>query len=222
MSHHFLRELSNLNQDLLGLGGLVEEQVRHALKAVNDNDIELAQTVIDTDSKIDDLEVQIEEECLKILALHQPVARDLRYIVAVLKINNDLERIGDLAVNISKRARLFDKEPGFEIPDTFERMAELTLRLLKKILDALVRYDLNAAKEVCVEDDPIDELNAEIYQHVKHTINTETPYRKSLIHLLTVSRHLERIGDHVTNIAEDIVYMMEGTIVRHGGVDAPE
>jgi phosphate transport system protein len=171
--------------------------------------------VIEKDLEIDHSEVEVEEECLRILALHQPVAIDLRFIVAALKLNNDLERIGDLAVNIAERALFLSRVTPPVIPFDFNEMAQRTRDMLKQSLDALVNMDIELARRVCAEDDEVDRINREMYVHVKQAIRQHPHHLEALVHLLSVSRHLERIADHTTNIAEDVIYMIEGEIVRH-------
>jgi phosphate transport system protein len=217
MAEHFQRELKKLKQQIFALGGLVEEHFRKGTLALIEGDAILAQTVIDEDLFVDDKEVEIEEACLKILALHQPVAGDLRYIVAVLKINSDLERIGDLAASISFRAKLFqaEQEPGFVLPVSLHKMAEVTQRMLQRSLDALINYDSDLARIVLADDDLVDLFNREIFDYVRERLVAGSQHAPQLIHLLTVARAIERAADHITNIAEDIIYMLEGEIVRH-------
>jgi len=215
MPKHLQKEIENLKKSILNLGARVEETVREATLAIEQRDEQLARKIIDQDYIIDQQEVTIEEECLKILALHQPVAIDLRFIITVLKINSDLERIGDLAVNIAERAAFLAAQPRTGISFDFMKMAHAARTLLKKSLDALVNLSVETAREVCAEDDEIDAMNREMYLKVQQTIAAHPEQIESLIHLLSTSRHLERIGDHATNIAEDIIYMIEGNIVRH-------
>ncbi len=186
------------------------------MKAVQQRDRQLALQAIETDHAIDQHEVQVEEECLKILALHQPVAIDLRYIIAVLKLNNDLERIGDLAVNIAQRALLLNAQPPIEVPFDLPGLAEKTQGMFRQSLDALVNMDARRAREVCAMDDEVDAINRAMYEQVKQTIRTHPEDIEGLIALLSVSRYLERIADHATNIAEDVLYMVDGRIARHG------
>ena len=215
MTVHLDREIAKLKKILLSLCGLVEERFLQAVKSIKERDATLAKKVIETDIEIDRMEVDVEEECLKILALHQPVAIDLRFIITALKLNNDLERIGDLAVNIAERSEFLATQYKIDIPFDFEAMAEKTQSMLSKSLDALVNLDCDLAHEVCVADDEVDAINREMYNQVKASIQSHPERLQSLIHLLSVSRHLERIADHATNIAEDVIYMVEGKIVRH-------
>jgi len=212
---HLQRALDKLKRSIYSLSGMVEESVRDAVRALDRRDSRLAQKVIDADLEIDHAEVDVEEECLKILALHQPVAIDLRFIVAVLKINNDLERIGDLAVNIAERAQFLATHEKVDIPFDFAGMAEKAQAMVKQSLDALVNLDAGAALAVCAADDEVDAMNRQMYLQVGEGIREHPDQVESLTHLLSVSRHLERIADHATNIAEDVIYMVRGEIVRH-------
>ncbi|MBW1851070.1 MAG: phosphate signaling complex protein PhoU [Deltaproteobacteria bacterium] len=215
MKIHFQRELDALKKMMLSLGARVEKAVRLAIKALETRDIALAKNVIDADHEIDENEVEVEEECLKILALYQPVAIDLRIICAMIKINNDLERVGDEAVNIAERVITMAKQPAMEIPFDYNLMAEKAESMLKSSLDALVNLDQDLAHKVCLADDEVDDMNRKMYDKVKDGILNEPERVGYLINLLLVSRHLERIADHATNIAEEVIYMIEGIIHRH-------
>ncbi len=215
MAKHLERELSKLKRQILSLSAMVEESVRDAVRALESRDERLAQKVIEGDPEIDSTEVDLEEECLKLLALYQPVATDLRFIVAALKINNDLERIGDLAVNIAERAQYIATHDPVDTTFDFAGMAEKAQAMVKKSLDALVNLDAKAAFEVCAADDEVDAMNRQMYLQVQEGIRRHPDQMPSFIHLLSTSRHLERIADHATNIAEDVIYMVEGTVVRH-------
>jgi phosphate transport system protein len=215
MPKHLEHELERLKRQILSLSALVEESVRDAVLALERRDERLAQQVIERDVEVDQAEVDLEEECLKVLALHQPVAIDLRFIVAALKINNDLERIGDLAVNVAERAQYLAAHDPVEIPFDFAAMAEKARNMVRVSLDALVNLDPHLAREVCAADDEVDAMNREMYLAVQRRILERPDQIAALIHLLSTSRHLERIADHATNIAEDVLYMVEGEIVRH-------
>jgi phosphate transport system protein len=215
MTLHLQREIDNLKKDILSLGSMVELSVHEATKAIETRDDALAKSVTEKDIKIDQKEVDIEESCLKVLALYQPVASDLRFIVAVLKINNDLERIADLAVNIAERAVFLATQPKVKISFDFPSMASKAQTMLKDSLDALVNQRADLAMEVCASDDVVDKVNREMYLKVQEAIHKHPEQTESLIHLLSVSRHLERIADCATNIAEDVIYMAKGEIVRH-------
>ena len=208
-------EIDSLKKQVLSLGAMVEEQVNLAIKAVEKKDIDIAQNVVQVDKKVDEVEVEVEEECLKILALHQPVAVDLRFITAVIKINNDLERIGDEAVNIAERVIYLGTRPPIDVIFNYNEMSEKTIKMLKDSLDALVSLDVDLAYRVRLQDDEVDELDRGFFNKIKETI-PENPERiGSLIHLFSISHHLERIADHATNIAEEVIYLIEGVIQRH-------
>jgi phosphate transport system protein len=217
MSMHLFREVEKLKKQILILSAEVEDSVHKAVKSISERDEKLARRVIDRDAEIDYMEVDVEEECLKILALHQPVAIDLRFIIAVLKINNDLERIGDLAVNIAERGVYLAKQEPVEVPFDFPKMSALTQSMLHRSLDALVNMDPALANAVCAADDELDQINREMYGRVKEGIRKNPERIDSLINMLAISRQLERIGDHATNIAQDVLYMINGQIVRHRG-----
>ena len=219
MAKHLQREIEHLKRDILALGARVETSVRSAALSIENRDETLAKNIIDDDIKIDEAEVEIEENCLKILALHQPVAIDLRFIVAVLKMNSDLERIGDLAVNIAERAVFLANQPRVNISIDLVDMAHKTMSMLRSSLDALINHDSVLAQRVCASDDKVDQINRQMYLEVQDKITKNPEQIHSLIHLLSVSRHLERIADHATNIAEDVIYMLEGRIVRHNSED---
>ena len=215
MPVHLQREIENLKKKLLTLSAMVETAVRDATLSIETRDYDLAQKIIQNDPQIDLLEIEVEEYCLKTLALHQPVAIDLRFIVAVLKINNDLERIGDLAVNIAERSAFLAKHQRVDVSLGLVEMAEQAQDMLKHSLDALIGLSSGLAHEVCASDDAIDAMNRQMYIKIQDAIRKNPEQLDSLIHLLSVSRHLERIADHATNIAEDVIYMVEGQIARH-------
>ena len=213
---HLRKEIDLLKKLLLSLSGQVEENLWRAVRAFEARDHDLAEEVIARDAEIDVREVELEEECLKALALHQPVATDLRFIVSVLKINNDLERIGDLAVNVAQRARFLAEQPEGHAVFDLPGMATRVQGMLRRSLDALVNMDPAAARAVCVEDDEVDAIHRQTYKLVRDAIRENPAQMDALIHVLSTSNHLERIADLATNIAEDVIYMVEGHIVRHG------
>ena len=215
MSRLLQRETDKLKKQILTLGMKVEENVHAVVKAVNCRSAELAVRVISSDPHIDQIEVDLEEECLKILALYQPVAIDLRFIIAVLKINNDLERIGDLTVNIAERGEFLSRQKQIDIPFDFLGMAEKVQAMLRESLDSLVNMDADLAYRVCAADDEVDAINREMYRQVGKEMRKNPGRIDCLIHLLGISRDLERIADYATNIAEDVIYMIQGDIVRH-------
>jgi phosphate transport system protein len=220
MSKHLRRELDKVKKKMLSLGALVEERTRNVVQAVESRDADIAQKIIDSDWEVDEMEVEIEEECLKILALYQPVAVDLRFLIATIKINNDMERIGDECVNIAERLMIIAKRPPMQFVFDYTPMAEKVQTMLKASLDALVNLDVDLAFKVITMDDDVDAIQTQAYDRIKEAIK-EYPDRVSyLINLLLVSRHLERLADHSTNIAEEVVYLIEGEIVRHGKLNA--
>ncbi len=215
MAVHLQREIGSLKNRMLSLCALVEEDLRQAVQAVDRRDPTLARQVIARDLQVDHEEVSIEEECLKLLALHQPVANDLRFIVAVLKLNNDLERIADLAVNIAERALFLSSQTPLDIPYDFSAIAEKTQAMLRQSIDALINRDADLARQVGLADDEVDAINREAFNRVTSMIKSHPDDLDSLIALLSVSRYLERIADHASNIAEDVIYLIEGKIIRH-------
>ena len=215
MSLHLKREIEKLKNKLLKLGSLVEAAVQQATVAMKDRDIKLAKLVIDRDILIDEMEVDVEEDCLKILALHQPVAIDLRFIVSVLKINSDLERIGDLAVKIAERVPTISESFQPRINPDYITMAQKVQLMLQKSLDSLVNMDLKLAEDVCKMDDEIDNMNIEMREQICNRLTKVDSDFNDYMQLLSIPRALERIADHADNIAEDVIYMIEGKIVRH-------
>ena len=216
MAFHFQRELKKIKRMILSLGALVEERVREVRDAIDDFDATIAEKIVKADFEIDEMEVEIEEECLKIVALHQPVAVDLRFLVAVIKINNDLERIGDQVVNIAQRIQTIAKKERSDFHFDYSVMAEKAEVMLKMSLDALVNFDTDAAFKVLTLDDEVDAIKNEAYRSIRVAIRENPEHVDYLINLLLISRHLERLADHATNIAEEVAYMIEGEIVRHG------
>jgi len=217
MNMIFARENERLKESILRLAGEVEMRLQDVLEAVERRDKDTLQRLMDLDAEIDAREVQIEEECLKILALHQPVARDLRFVIAVLKINNDLERIGDIVVNIADRGIRLAAFPATDLQEKIMRMGRLSREMLKDSLDALIALDAQKSREIIARDDEVDRLNVEVICGVieRATPGNSGPMTESLILIHSIARDLERIGDHATNIAEDVAYLVDGTIIRH-------
>lgn len=211
------KDIERLNKSVASLGTLVEERFRMSVKAIEFRDAELARKVIEGDLEIDQREVDLEEECLKILALHQPVADQLRYIVAVLKLNNDLERIGDLAVNIAGSVELIAEYRHIQIPFDYFQMAESAQQMLEKSLDSLMKRDIDLAYQVCAQDDEVDIMKKRLQTQFAKEVCANYGQMEAMTELFLVSRHLERIADHATNIAEDVIYMIGGAIHRHRG-----
>lgn len=215
MSEHLQKEMTGLKERVLRLCASVEHQLARAVAALRERDTELARGVIAADPEIDRMEVLLEEDALEILALQQPVAIDLRVIVASIKINADLERIGDLAVNIAERAEYLASRGAVADGLDFATMSEQVMTMLRGALDAFVRMDVDAARRVCAADDEVDAMNRAMYDTVKAAIERGSSEANALVHLLSVSRHLERIADHATNIAEEVIHVATGEIVRH-------
>jgi phosphate transport system protein len=215
MGKHLQRDLDNLQKDLIVLASSVEEAIQLAIRALQDREVPPAQQVIAGDPQIDQEENHIEEECLKILALHQPVAVDLRRIASALKINNDLERMADLAEDISQRALHLAELPAIPIPGKLQHMTDLTTAMVRNSLDAFVNLDPQLARRVCRLDDEVDRYNSEIIQELISLMKKSPEMVEPALSLFSAVRHLERIADHATNIAEDVVYLVEGKIIRH-------
>lgn len=213
---HLQRAIQRINKALLSVGALAEESVVAATQAVLDRDVKLAQSVIDGDTAIDHAEVELEELCLEALALHQPVAHDLRFMVAALKINNDLERIGDLAVNVAEQAIFLAGEAKvLAIPFDLKGMAQRVESMVHQALDAFVNLDVDKAQAVRDLDDEVDAMHRETYRKVEDAIRNNPSELEQMIHFLNISRQMERIADHATNIAKDVLYLAKGEIVRH-------
>jgi len=215
MARHLDRDLERIKKQILTIGSLVEEQTNNAIFALVNRREDLAQKVMTGDQAIDDKEVEVEEDCLKILALHQPVAFDLRFIVTVMKVNNDLERVGDLALNIAERAAFLASNPPLEVPEEFSRMAEQVREMVRLAIDSLVNHDTAKAREVCAHDDDVDETHAAMFNILQDIMRKDPDCIVRSIHLLSASRNLERIADLATNIAEDVVFLVDGEVVRH-------
>jgi len=210
------RQLDKLRQKIAILGAEVEEAMHFALKALETRDERLARQVIDADDRIDQLEIDIEEDCLQTLALHQPVADNLRYVVAILKVNQDLERIGDLCVNIAEQVQMLCKLPPTEIPGLrIMQMAGMARSMLRKSLDAMTNLNIDLAKEVRAADPQLDELHRTTYTIVEQVLHKDQTLTDWALSCLSISRYIERIGDQSVNIAEDVIYMVEGEIYRH-------
>ncbi len=220
MSKHLERDLDNLQRDLLALAASVEEAIHKAIRALQERDTDAAREVIDGDNQIDEEENHVEEEGLKMLALHQPVAIDLRRIAAALKINTDLERMADLAEDIAERAVWLARPPFVPIPEKLQRMTDLTTLMVRESLDAFVNLDVRQARRVCRIDDEVDRYNREIIDEIVETMKGSPDLVAPGLSLFSATRHLERIADHATNIAEDVIYLVEGEIVRHRPVAA--
>ena len=209
------REIDRLKDLLLTISSRTESAVHNAGKALLERNPDLAMQVIEEDHEIDRLEVETEEECLKSLALYQPVADDLRFIITILKVNNDLERIAALAVNLAERVKPLAQKSESGLTLDFAGMLDKTSEMLRNSLSALVHFDKELATTVLQSDDLVDAMNKTVYEQIKSVIGNDKEQSEVLIHLLTVSRTIERIADHATNIAQDVLYLIEGEIVRH-------
>ena len=221
MSVHLDREIARLKKVILEMCARTEQSVQDAAAALADRNDGLARRVIEADDRIDRFEISVEEDCLKVLALHQPVASDLRFIVAVMRLNRDLERIGDLAVKIAERALALNRQLPVEEAVDFAPLARKTQSMLHRSIDALINLDGSLAREVIESDDEVDAGNRAIVARVKDMIRADPTELDSLLHLISIARHYERIADHAVNIAEDVIYLLDGRIVRHPALDAP-
>ena len=219
MSLHFQKEMERLHRDIVSMCSTVEENISEAVNGLQNRSQGLAEELAVRDREVNELDVRIEEECLKILALYHPVANDLRRVAAVLKISGELERVGDLAVNMAERAAAISAHSDFPLPPRRSEMVRESLSMLHSSIDAYVEVDAQKAKDVIANDDVVDNLNVELLHQLRRDM-METP---SLVdpgmHLFSAIRHIERVADHATNIAEDVVYLIEGEIIRHGGRD---
>jgi phosphate transport system protein len=219
---HFQEDLDALKERLLAMGGLAEERVREAVHGVKDRDNAALDAVLSGDEPINDLHMEVDDRCFKLLALHQPMAADLRVIVAAVKINTDLERVGDLAVNIAEAGKRYLQhapvKPLIDIP----RMGDLAQKMLRDSLDAFVRRDMPLAEKVLAEDDTLDALKTQIFRELLTYMLQSPETIEPALDLILISRHLERIGDHATNVAEDVIFILSAKDVRHHGADAPK
>ena len=212
---HFDLELKELKETVLRLGGMVEEQTAKALDSLKSRDIDLAKEVIDNDQKVNDLDLEAEELCIKLLALRQPQGPDLRFVTTAIRVIDNLERMGDLAENISERAIELAKEPEHKGYPQISEMATIANGMLKNCLDAYVRRDTALAEAVRIEDDEVDRLTATLFAEILEHMNREPAYINIGTRLMFISKYIERMADHATNIAEMVIYMVDGKIVRH-------
>ena len=215
MTIHLIRDLEAIHRDILSMCAQVEDMVHLAVDSLNEPNQESVQTLRERDLKIDAWDVQIEEECLKILALHQPVAIDLRRIMAVMKITAELERVADLGVHIAERACGLIGYPELHVPEKLKTMAQVALDMLHRSIDSYVELDTKVARRVCSEDDFVDQMNREMIDGLLKIMGQQPHLIDPAMHVFSASRHIERIADHATNIAEDVVYLVEGEIIRH-------
>ena len=215
MSRHLQKDIESLKEKIIEMGEFVEDRVYQATMSIINRDKGQAQSVINGDSEIDTIEVSIEEDSMKLLALYQPVAVDLRFIIAVMKINNDLERVGDLAVNIAERSAYLATQDPIEFPFDLRAMAEKAESMLSRSIDALINLDVKEACRIRSEDDQVDAYNREMYARIKEDLLSQPGNINALLHAVSIGRHLERIADHATNIAEEVIYLVDARIVRH-------
>jgi phosphate transport system protein len=215
MSLHLKQDLDEARVSLLKLSGMVEDMIALAVKSLMLRQGILASDVVRRDSEVDRAEVRIEEDCLKMLALHQPVAADLRRVTTMMKVNNDLERMADLACNIAQRADSLCTHPEFPIPNGINEMATMVTRMVRASLDAFVSNDSAMARSVIVMDDPLDAKNVQVIGVLAESIQKDPSQVEAALHAFSASRHLEQIGDLAVSIAEDVIYMVEGVIIRH-------
>nr|MBF0220797.1 phosphate signaling complex protein PhoU [Desulfobulbaceae bacterium] len=214
MHHNYHKQLEKLRKNFLDLGLIVEDRVRKACSAFKDNDMTDIEFVIKSDYEIDAMEIEIEEECLKILALYQPVAKDLRFIIALIKINSEIERIGDYAVKIASKVKFVSEHRCQQFRMDYAQMSEKVLVMLKMSLDALVHYDEELANRVFILDDEVDTMRNSAYDIIKEQLRKQPENAGCLLNCYLISRHLERIADRATNIAEEVIYLVGGEIVR--------
>ncbi|HXG89984.1 MAG TPA: phosphate signaling complex protein PhoU [Vicinamibacterales bacterium] len=215
VTRHFQEELETLQERLLAMGGLAEERVREAVRVLSARDPEMAEHVLVGDAPINDLHIEVDARCFRMLALHQPMAADLRAIVAAVKINTDLERVGDLAVNIAEAAKRYLQHPPVKPLIDIPRMGDIAQGMLRDSLDAFVRRDVALAEAVLAADDQLDGLKTQIFRELLTYMLAEPSTIEPALDLILISRHLERIGDHATNVAEDVIFMVSARDVRH-------
>ena len=215
MSAHLQIDLEDLHRDILSMCAKVEDLIHRAVAQLSHPSLADARELTQQDDEIDRWDVQIEDKCLKILALHQPVAIDLRRITTVLKISGELERVADLAVNIVERAVGLLDAPELQIPDKLVDMAQAAVDMLHRSIDAYVTLDSQLARKVCLDDDAVDQANADLIQQLIDQMHRQPDRLDALLHLFSALRQVERVADHATNIAEDVVYLVEGKIIRH-------
>ncbi len=215
MSKHLQNDVQLLHHSLMSVFGIVEQMIDKAVRALCDRQVQLAEEVIVADALVDEAEVRIEEDCLKILALHQPVAADLRRIATVLKINSDLERIADLACNIAERAQCMHEHPYFPIPEQLSDMVLESSKMVRMALDSFVDSNTKLARAVIQSDQAVDDFNLVVISELQSLMKQDASLVEPALHCFSASRHLERIADHAENIAEDVIYLVDGDIVRH-------
>jgi phosphate transport system protein len=222
METHFQQELNRLKENLLKMAGLVEKAINNAIDALVKRDTALAEKTIAEDEKINQMEIKIDEHCLRLLALHQPMAADLRFITSAMRINTELERIGDQAVNIAERVIALNLEPQLKPYIDLPRMAEITQSMVKDVLDAFVNRDPQLARSVCERDDQVDALNDQVFRELLTYMISDPQTITRAVHIILVSRCLERIADHATNIAEGVIFMVKALVIKHRADTKPQ
>jgi phosphate transport system protein len=222
MSRHYELELDQLRTLLIRMGSLVEEQIDHAVRALSNGDQQLAQLVMERDKKVDEYDIAVDEQCMSIFALNQPVAIDLRLLMAGLKINNELERIGDIAVNLAERVQPLALYPEFVKGTSLATMAFAARDMMRSAIDSFVNNDPSLAKKVLESDDYIDELDRATFERMTKTMKESPGLVDPACHILILSRHIERLADHATNIAEDVIFLVKARIVKHHAGGSPK
>ena len=215
MTKHLDRELDSLRSDLISQFGLVEHMILSAVRSLAERRSDLADDVISQDSIIDSNDIKFEEECLKLLALHQPVATSMRWLFTVVKVNNELERMADLACNIAERAKSIQQYPLFPVPEELDEMAAGATRMVKTALDSFIEGDVDKSRAVIAADDDVDEKNKILIDLLHEMMRENSDYIAPAVHCFSASRHLERIADLAVNISEEVIYLVQGDIVRH-------
>lgn len=215
---HFDEELQDLKRKLIDMGAMVESQIHGAIRGLTERDSDLARRIIANDNRVNALDVEVDEMCLRLLALHQPTASDLRFVTTGMKISTELERMSDLAESISERVIELNEEPQLKPYIDLPRMANWSMRMVKDSLDAFVNRDAGLARKVCGDDDFVDDLNEQLFRELLSFMIENTQTITRAIRLTFVAKSIERIADHATNVAELVVYMVEGKIIRHTAI----
>lgn len=215
MSKHLHRAVQDLRTDLVEQFGVVEQMINMSVRALVERRPDMASQVIETDDMVDEKDIRIEEECLKLLALYQPVAIDLRWMVSAIKLNGELERMADLACNIAERSKSLDLFPLFKVPDDINQMVTITLEMVRESLDSFIEQDVDLALQVIARDDEVDRLNVELIEELQSTMKVDSDWIEPAVHCFSAIRHIERIADMATSVAEETIYMVSGDIVRH-------
>jgi len=222
MGKHLDRSITALRADLVEQFGVVEQMIGLSVRSLVERRPDLAQTVIDTDNQVDEKDIRIEEECLKLLALHQPVSEDLRWVITAVKINGDLERMADLACNISERSISLDLYPLFQVPEDLTKMVAAVIEMVRSALDSFLEYDQKLALQVIENDEEVDRFNFELIGQLQQLMRQAPEMVEPALHCFSASRHLERIADMATHVAEETVYLVSGEIIRHGHGDVSQ